>query len=200
MLRPVHSFMISRYFVHCLSPFSRALPSQPYPFLCAITSTSSTALWESAMLSPVHSCGLSLALPPLSSGTLPCSALSILQGKERNKEGEKGGGGRGKGGGGGEEERGGGERRGALDRWLGLSRSGESKGGEESNGKLPQNAGCQENQDPTPGSPMLGTSVELFVYNQAWLWKDEQTLMMDETPLESEDQVQHQQQKYHEVR
>ncbi|GFO18060.1 hypothetical protein PoB_004456500 [Plakobranchus ocellatus] len=28
--------------------------------------------------------------------------------------------------------------------WLGLFRPGESKGGEESNGKLPHNAACQE--------------------------------------------------------
>ncbi|GFN84355.1 hypothetical protein PoB_001086100 [Plakobranchus ocellatus] len=49
----------------------------------------------------------------------------------------------------------------ALNGYLGLLRHGESKGGEESKGKLPHNAVCQE-QDPIPGSPMLGLSVGLY--------------------------------------
>ncbi|GFO45596.1 hypothetical protein PoB_007210100 [Plakobranchus ocellatus] len=47
----------------------------------------------------------------------------------------------------------------ALNGQLGLLRPGESKGGEESNGKLPRNAICQNNQDLSLGFPMLGLSV-----------------------------------------
>ncbi|GFO18642.1 hypothetical protein PoB_004514700 [Plakobranchus ocellatus] len=47
----------------------------------------------------------------------------------------------------------------ALNGQLGLLRPGESKGGEESNGKLLQMPYDKNNQDPTSGSPMLGLSV-----------------------------------------
>ncbi|GFO31842.1 mannose-binding protein c, partial [Plakobranchus ocellatus] len=46
-----------------------------------------------------------------------------------------------------------------LNGQLGLLRPGESKGGEESNGKVPQMLYAKNNQDSTPGSPMLGLSV-----------------------------------------
>ncbi|GFO23090.1 hypothetical protein PoB_004959500 [Plakobranchus ocellatus] len=46
-----------------------------------------------------------------------------------------------------------------LNGYLGLLRPGDSKGGEESNDKLPQMPYAKNNQDPTPGFPMLGLSV-----------------------------------------
>ncbi|GFN81699.1 hypothetical protein PoB_000820500 [Plakobranchus ocellatus] len=48
-----------------------------------------------------------------------------------------------------------------LNGWLGLLSLGEIKGDEESTSKVPQNGVCQDNQDSTPGSPMLGPSVRV---------------------------------------
>ncbi|GFN97520.1 hypothetical protein PoB_002402600 [Plakobranchus ocellatus] len=62
----------------------------------------------------------------------------------------------------------------ALNGKLGLLRPGESKGGEESNGKLPQMPYAKNNQDPTSSSPMLGLSVgPTLLYAKFWQkWKN----------------------------
>ncbi|GFN74559.1 hypothetical protein PoB_000106500 [Plakobranchus ocellatus] len=70
--------ILVRYHFHPLHCPLGLCHAQSCPFLCVITSTSSTAFWDSVMLSPVHSCVLSLQPPPLPSGSLTCSALSIL--------------------------------------------------------------------------------------------------------------------------
>ncbi|GFN85185.1 hypothetical protein PoB_001169100 [Plakobranchus ocellatus] len=44
-------------------------------------------------------------------------------------------------------------------KWVARSLKSESKGGEESNGKLLQMPYAKNNQDPTPGSPMLRLSL-----------------------------------------
>ncbi|GFN76966.1 hypothetical protein PoB_000347200 [Plakobranchus ocellatus] len=55
----------------------------------------------------------------------------------------------------------------ALKEKLGLLRSGESKGGEENNGKLPHNAVCQEQSEPYSWFPdawtKRGTHFTLFI-------------------------------------
>ncbi|GFO11686.1 hypothetical protein PoB_003819100 [Plakobranchus ocellatus] len=55
----------------------------------------------------------------------------------------------------------------ALNGYLGLLRPGESKGGEESNGKLPHNAVCQEQPEPYSWLPDAWTKRGThFIFNE----------------------------------